>query len=103
MLSAAGHHVNVVVAVPDYLTALAAAVTAPLVVTLPLQIAVRYAGMFGLKVDPAPVALKLPAISMIWSARSDREPSIEWLRQQIVATVKKSDGVARASLRLVGT
>jgi hypothetical protein len=27
---------------------------------------------------------------MIRAARSDREPSVEWLRQQIVATVEQS-------------
>jgi DNA-binding transcriptional LysR family regulator len=90
LLAEAGYKVNVVVSVPDYLTALAAAVTAPLIVTVPRQIAARYAGMFGLAADPAPVDLKLPAVAMIWAARSDREPSVEWLRQQIVATVEQS-------------
>lgn len=90
-LAAAGYEVNVVVAVPDYLTALAAVAAGPLVITLPSPIAKRYAGMFGLAVSPAPVVLELPSISMTWSTSSDGEPSLEWLRQQVLEIVKQHD------------
>jgi DNA-binding transcriptional LysR family regulator len=96
LLSDAGYEVNAVVAVPDYLTAFSAAAAAPLVVTAPRQIAARYAGLFDLAVSPAPVNVKPPSISMIWSARSDHEPSIVWLRQRIMDAVKQDGSVATA-------
>jgi DNA-binding transcriptional LysR family regulator len=88
LLSNAGYHVNATVSVSNYLTALTTVASAPLIVTLPRQIAERHASVFGLAFCAAPVALELPPVSMIWSAQSDNDPSIDWLRQQI-ATIAK--------------
>lgn len=90
-LSAAGYEVNAVVAVPDYLTALAAVAAGPLILTLPHPIASRYASMFGLTISPAPVVLELPSVSMTWSTSTEGDPSLEWLRQQVLDTVKQRD------------
>jgi len=83
ILASAGYRLDIVMSVPEYLTALAAAVNAPLVVTLPYQIADRYGAVFGLSVAPLPVELPLPPVSMIWSERSENEVGAEWLRTQI--------------------
>ena len=61
----------------------------PLILTLPYPIATRYASMFGLAVGPAPVVLELPAVSMTWSTSTDGDPSLEWLRRQVLSTVKQ--------------
>jgi DNA-binding transcriptional LysR family regulator len=90
-LAAAGYEVNAVVAVPDYLTALAAVAAGPLVLTLPSPIARRYAAMFGLAIGPAPVVLDLPSVTMTWSTSTEGDPSLEWLRQQVLETVKQLD------------
>ncbi len=90
-LSAAGYELNAVIAVPDYLTALAAAAAGPLVVTLPDPIARRYAGLFGLTTTPAPVALKLPAVTMTWSTSTEADGSLEWLRQQVLDTIQRRE------------
>ena len=94
-LSAAGYEVNAVVAVPDDLTALAAVAAGPLVLTLPHPIASRYAAMFRLVVSPAPVVLELPSVSMTWSTSTEGDPSLEWLRQQVLDIVTQH-GLASA-------
>jgi LysR family transcriptional regulator, mexEF-oprN operon transcriptional activator len=90
LLSDAGYELDAAVSVADYLTALSTVASAPLIVTMPRQIAERYVPAFGLGMCAAPIALELPPVSMIWSARSDNEPSIEWLRRQIVAVAEQS-------------
>jgi len=84
MLTNAGHQLNIVLGVPEYLTALAAAVTAPLLVTLPMPIARRYASFFKLKTQHAPVDLNLPPISLIWAKRSVSDAATTWLRNEII-------------------
>lgn len=90
LLSDAGYEVDAAVSVADYLTALTTVASAPLIVTLPRQIAERHAPAFGLTMSAAPIALELPPVSMIWSAQSDNEPSTEWLRQQIIGVAKQN-------------
>lgn len=85
MLTGQGHQLDIVLGVPEYLTALAAAVTAPLLVTLPMQIARQYASVFGLKTQLAPVELDLPPVSLIWARRVEAEPALTWLRAEIMA------------------
>lgn len=89
MLTDAGHRLNIVLGVPEYLTALAAAVSSPLVVTLPLPIARRYASFFNLRTQKAPVKLNLPPVSLIWAKRSSSDPASTWLRDQIIAACAK--------------
>ncbi|RWP99103.1 LysR family transcriptional regulator [Mesorhizobium sp.] len=98
MLSEAGYELNAVMAAPEYLSALAAASAAPLVVTLPRQIAERYAGRFGLTVARAPVDVELPPVSMVWSTKTDREPAAIWLREQIISIVNENGLAAGYSL-----
>lgn len=83
MLNGQGHRLNIVLGVPEYLTALAAAVTAPLLVTLPMQIAGRYASFFKLTTQRAPIELDLPPISLIWAKRSTSDLATNWLREEI--------------------
>ncbi len=85
MLSNVGHRLNIVLGVPEYLTALAAAMTAPLLVTLPMQIARRYASIFKLKTQLAPIDLDLPPVSLIWAKRAASDKATTWLREEIIA------------------
>ncbi|MFS3137746.1 LysR substrate-binding domain-containing protein [Gluconacetobacter sacchari] len=90
-----GEELNVVLAASDFLTALAAAAAAPVLATLPSQIAHQHAAHFGLTLRPVPLDLRIPAVSMVWSARSDRDPAAVWLRDA-VATILKNDVGARS-------
>lgn len=83
MLTAAGFRLDIVMSVPEYLTALATAASAPLIVTLPHQIASRYASAFGLTIAPVPFELQLPPVSMIWSERNENEVGLDWLRSHL--------------------
>ncbi|CAI9122243.1 LysR substrate-binding domain-containing protein [Brytella acorum] len=68
-----GQELNVVLAASDFLTALATA--AAVLATLPGRIAYQHAKHFGLILRPVPLDLRLPAVSMVWSVRSDRDPA----------------------------
>ncbi|MGV6876265.1 LysR family transcriptional regulator [Pseudochelatococcus sp. B33] len=97
MLTDAGHQLNIVLGVPEYLTALAAAVSSPLLVTVPLPIARRYASFFNLKTQLAPVELHLPPISLIWAKRSSSDAATTWLRDEIIAACAKTNDNRSAS------
>jgi LysR family transcriptional regulator, mexEF-oprN operon transcriptional activator len=85
ILTGAGYHLDIVLGVPEYLTALAAAVSSPLLVTLPMPIARRYVSFFNLETQKAPVDVELPPVSLIWAKRSNSDAAAMWLRDQIVA------------------
>lgn len=82
-----GQELNVVLAASDFLTALAAAAAAPVLATLPSRIAQQHAAHFGLTIRPVPLNLRIPAVSMIWSARSDRDPAAVWLRDAVASVL----------------
>lgn len=87
-----GATLNVVVAASDFLPVLAAAAQAPVLATLPTRMARRYAPGFGLTVGPVPLKLDVPAVSMVWSAQSDRDPGTAWLREQVGAVLADHAG-----------
>ncbi|MCX2561660.1 LysR substrate-binding domain-containing protein [Acetobacter farinalis] len=88
-LKQAGKELNVVLATSDFLTALATAASAPVIATLPDGVASQYAGHFGLVTRPVPFALRVPAVSLVWSARSHRDPASCWLRDTLLTLVKE--------------
>ncbi|MEN3167910.1 LysR family transcriptional regulator [Gluconobacter sp. OJB] len=83
-----GQKLNVVLAASDFLTALATAATAPVLATLPSRIAHQHAEHFGLTLRPVPLDLRIPAVSMVWSVRSDRDPAAMWLRNVVTSLLK---------------
>lgn len=89
-LIAAGHPLNVVLGTPDYLSLLAAVAEAPLLATLPLQIARHYAARFGLQWVMAPVQPALPEVQAIWSTRSAADNGLAWLRQQLAQVAQRA-------------
>lgn len=90
-LDRVGAQLNVVVAASDFLAVLAAAAEAPVLATVPARMARRYAPRFGLAVSPVPLELQVPPVSMVWSARADRDPAGTWLRGQIAALLADAD------------
>lgn len=87
-LAHAGQSLNVVLAASDFLTVLAAAAEAPVIATLPARMAATYAPRFGLTVTPIPLDLRLPAVALVWSMQTDRDPALAWLRAQIVPLLR---------------
>ncbi|MDB5715317.1 MAG: LysR family transcriptional regulator [Sphingomonadales bacterium] len=82
-LRSANIELNVVMAAPEFLTLLGAALEAPVLVTLPARIIRRYAPLLGLAMSALPLDLEVMPISMVWSAHADRDPALEWLRDQV--------------------
>jgi len=80
-LARARQTLNVVLAGSDFLTVLAAAAEAPVLATLPSRMARRYGPRFGLTVTDVPLDLRLPAVAMVWSVRSDRDQALSWVRE----------------------
>lgn len=80
-----GRALQLTAVVPDCMTALATAANAPVVATVPRSVARLFASQFGLVTDPLPLDLGPLPVSMVWSAHTDADPALAWLRQRIVA------------------
>ncbi|RCS21779.1 LysR family transcriptional regulator [Phyllobacterium salinisoli] len=90
-LGRAQAQLNVVLAGSEFLTLFAAASAAPLITTVPNRLASRYGPMFGLTTSPVPLDLDIPPVSMIWSAQSDRDPAVTWLREWIERIIERQE------------
>lgn len=86
-LDRVGATLNVVMAGSEFLTVLSTAAESPVLATLPSRMAERYGPRFGLSLSPVPLDLRVPAVTMVWSAQTDRDPGVAWLREQIVPIV----------------
>jgi len=82
-LARIGATLNITLAAGDFLTILSTAARAPVIATLPERMARRHAASFGLTVIPVPLDLRVPAVSMVWSAQQDRDPASLWLRDAV--------------------
>jgi DNA-binding transcriptional LysR family regulator len=78
---------DVVMAAPDFLTVLSAAVEAPVIATISTRVARRFAPPLGLTVSPVPLDLVFPPVRMVWPVRLDRDPAAAWLRDRIIETL----------------
>ncbi|WP_019956425.1 LysR family transcriptional regulator [Yoonia vestfoldensis] len=72
---------RVILALPSFMPALAAAETTGALVTLPCRIAHRFAARFGLSVAAPPLAVRSFPVSVFWHRRNDRQPRTVWLKQ----------------------
>jgi DNA-binding transcriptional LysR family regulator len=84
-LEAAGHARRVVLSLPAFLPALAAAAASAALVTLPARVARRFAPGFGLVLAEPPVAIRRFPVSVFWHRRNDADPRTAWLRAQLAA------------------
>lgn len=82
-LEAMGRSRRVVLGLPAFLPALAAAARCNALVTLPSRVARRFAPGFRLVIAEPPLAIRRFPISVFWHKRNDRDPRTMWLRQRI--------------------
>ncbi len=82
-LEAMGRSRHIVLGLPAFLPALAAAASSDALVTLPSSIAHAFAKGFGLVIAEPPLDLRRFAISVYWHRRNDRDPQTLWLREQL--------------------
>ncbi|PRY04455.1 LysR family transcriptional regulator [Paraburkholderia sp. BL25I1N1] len=90
VLEAAGLSRRVVLSVPHFLVAISVVKTTDLVAMLPARL-VRAEP--ALKQVKAPVDVPGYAMGMVWHERSHRDPSHQWLREQIVEAVARDPEV----------
>lgn len=74
-----GRSRRVILGLPAFLPALAAARASGALVTLPGRIATAFAPGFGLVTAQPPVALRSFAVSAYWHRRNDHDPQVQWL------------------------
>ncbi|WP_163270040.1 LysR family transcriptional regulator [Chelativorans alearense] len=92
-LARAEARLNVVIAGSEFLTVFAAVSSAPLIMTVPTRLASRYGRMFGLTLSPVPLDLDIPPVSMVWSAQSDRDLGVVWLRERIERIIERQEPI----------
>jgi DNA-binding transcriptional LysR family regulator len=78
-----GQKRRVVLALPAFLPALAAAEATGALVTLPSRIAHRFAAGFGLVLAEPPLAIRGFTVATHWHLRSDADARVAWLRDQL--------------------
>ena len=83
VLAKEGKSRRVVVAVPYFLSALATVARSDLIATLPRRLAHCHAAQYGLETMAPPVDIRRFPVSMLWSRRSNADPALTWLRDQI--------------------
>jgi DNA-binding transcriptional LysR family regulator len=89
-LARLGHKRRVVAAMPNFLPALAAAATAPVVVTMPRRVVEGYASRFGLRSFEPPLPLRRFTLSAAWHRRHEADPGLRWLVAQVMAVTDYS-------------
>lgn len=82
-LESLGRARRIVLGLPAFLPALAAAASSQALVTLPARVARNFAKGFGLVVADPPIDVRRYAVSVFWHRRSDRDPRTIWLRDQV--------------------
>lgn len=85
-LEAMGRSRRIVLGLPSFLPALAAAAASGALVTLPSRVATGFAPGFGLVTAPPPLEVRSFPVSVFWHRRNDADPRMEWLRSIVRQT-----------------
>lgn len=85
---------RVILGLPAFLPALAAAAGTGALVTLPARIATAFAPRVGLTTAPPPLALRSFQVSAHWHRRNDGDPRLSWLVAQAKAAGEAEDMVS---------
>lgn len=78
-----GRERRVVLALPAFLPALAAAATSKALVTLPARVARAFADNFGLATQKPPLDLPSFPVSVVWHRRNEADPQTQWITSQL--------------------
>lgn len=83
-LEAMGRSRRVILGLPAFLPALAAAAGSAALVTLPARVARAFAAGFGLVTAEPPIPVRRFPVSVFWHRRNETDPRTIWIRQQIL-------------------
>jgi DNA-binding transcriptional LysR family regulator len=89
-LEALGRNRQIVLGLPSFLPALAAAAGSNALVTLPSRIAGSFAKGFGLVTAKPPLEIRIFNVSVYWHKRSEHDPRILWLRDELSSLCRSS-------------
>ena len=78
-----GRERRVVLGLPAFLPALAAAAASNALVTLPARVAQAFAGRFGLVTQKPPLDLPSFPVSVVWHRRNHADPQTQWIKSQL--------------------
>lgn len=82
-LEAMGRSRRVILGLPAFLPALAAAAVSSALVTLPTRVAQAFAAGFGLVTAEPPIPVRRFPVSVFWHRRNETDPKTIWFRQLI--------------------
>ncbi len=82
-LAAMGRRRRVILGLPAFLPALAAASATGALVTLPARVARAFAAGFGLVIAELPIPVRSFPLSVFWHRRNETDPRTIWIRQQV--------------------
>ena len=83
-LEAMGRSRRVILGLPAFLPALAAAADSAALVTLPARVARAFAAGFGLATAEPPIPVRRFPVSVFWHRRNETDSRTTWIRQQIL-------------------
>ena len=86
-LEAVGVSRRVVLAMPGFLPAMAAAAETGAIATLPYRIGATFAAGFGLAVAIPPIEIRRYPVSAFWHRRNALDPRTSWIIDQLVVAV----------------
>jgi DNA-binding transcriptional LysR family regulator len=92
-LAAINRSRRVVLSAPHFFSIARAVADSDMIATFPERLARRIAPLLGLNVYLAPIELAPISLGMIWHRRNDSEPGQAWFREQVMASVRKLDGL----------
>jgi DNA-binding transcriptional LysR family regulator len=78
-----GRERRVVLGLPAFLPALAAAAASGAFVTLPARVAQAFAGCFGLTTQKQPLKLPSFPVLVVWHRRNDSDPKTQWIKSTL--------------------
>ena len=87
VLGKAGHHRNVVAAVPQFLPAVSIVAATDLIATLPVRLAASQADRYDLVVRPPPISIRDFTISALYHERNANNPLLGWIVSLLSRTV----------------
>jgi DNA-binding transcriptional LysR family regulator len=82
-LEGIGRSRRILLGLPAFLPALAAASASGALVTLPARVALAFADGFGLVTAAPPLDVRKFPVSVFWHRRNDADPRTIWLREQV--------------------
>lgn len=91
LLAQQGYSRRSVVFVPNFTTVPFIVAESDLIATIPEKVALRFKDMLNIQVLPAPVAIPILRLTMLWHERAHSDPAHEWLRGLVRNTAKNPD------------